>query len=232
MQDIRDWDAVGMTGWLEELVRDGVALRRGAFDCAVLEEFRLAAERLFACGDELPREFGYDRNTQGARLRALVEFGVADVMAPVREIAECIGGTCGLEDSWVRRRFSPGGGPAGHRPNAWHQDGGLRVQFPVDVLAPMPAMTPLVTCWIPLQACGVERPGLEVVRRPVAELLHYTLLPDEALRQRFRAEDFWAPELASGDGLVFLRGTLHRTHVLPEMTADRTSIEYRFFLDA
>ena len=93
----------------------------------------------------------------------------------------------------------------------------------------MPPMTPLLTCWIPLEACGVGRPGLEFVRRRLEALLHYSELNDETLRQRFAPEEFWAPALELGDGLVFLNGTLHRTHVSPAMRKDRLSVEYRLF---
>jgi len=49
------------------------------------------------------------------------------------------------------------------------------------------------------------------------------------LRRRFSSEEFWIPELNAGDGLLFLNGTLHRTHVHPEMRHDRLSVEYRYY---
>jgi hypothetical protein len=67
------------------------------------------------------------------------------------------------------------------------------------------------------------------VRRRLEALLHFTELSDETLRQRFGAEEVWAPALELGDGLLFLNGTLHRTHVGPEMRKDRLSVEYRLF---
>jgi hypothetical protein len=70
---------------------------------------------------------------------------------------------------------------------------------------------------------------LEFIRSRPQALLHFTELDDATLRQRFRAEDFWAPPLELGDGLVFLNSTLHRTHALPEMRQNRLSIEYRIF---
>jgi hypothetical protein len=90
-------------------------------------------------------------------------------------------------------------------------------------------MTELVTCWIPLNSCGRDSPGLEFVRSRPAGLLHFTELHHLALRERFAPEEFWAPPLNFGDGLVFLNSTLHRTHSLPEMTQDRLSVEYRIF---
>ena len=135
---------------------------------------------------------------------------------------------CSLEQSWMRKKYAPLRAPPRHHPNSWHQDGGLAVRFPPEP-GPAPPMTPLLTCWIPLEACGVDRPGLEFVRRRLPVLLHYTELNDDTLRQRFAPEEFWAPALELGDGLVFLHGTLHRTYVRPEMRKDRLSVEYRLF---
>ena len=144
--------------------------------------------------------------------------------------AEIIGGpvACRLEHSWLRKRFAPRNAPPGHHPNSWHQDGGLGVKFPPAPGA-LPPMTRLVTCWITLDACGRDAPGLELIRHPLDTLLHFTELDDEKLRQRFIAEDFWSPELEPGDTLVMAPGVLHRTYVRPEMRHDRLSVEFRFF---
>ena len=91
-------------------------------------------------------------------------------------------------------------------------------------------MTELLTCWIPLAPCGIDSPGLEFVRRRQPALVHYTELGDSALRQRFSPQEFWAPALEFGDGLVFLNDILHRTHVSHDMQHDRLSVEYRIFL--
>jgi hypothetical protein len=90
-------------------------------------------------------------------------------------------------------------------------------------------MTALLTCWIPLNACGVDSPGLEFIRSRQSGLLHFTELDDLTLRQRFSPEDFWAPELELGDCLIFLNGALHRTYAHAEMGHDRLSLEYRIF---
>jgi hypothetical protein len=70
---------------------------------------------------------------------------------------------------------------------------------------------------------------LEFIRRPQGSLLHFTELEDAALRRRFQPQEFCAPDLESGDGLVFLNGTLHRTYSRPEMRQNRLSVEYRIF---
>ena len=90
-------------------------------------------------------------------------------------------------------------------------------------------MTELLTCWIPLNPCGRDSPGLEFVRRRQPALLHFTELDDSALRQRFPPQEFWAPALELGDGLVFLNSTLHRTYARPEMRHNRLSVEYGIF---
>jgi hypothetical protein len=90
-------------------------------------------------------------------------------------------------------------------------------------------MTKLVTCWIPLDRCGVDGPALEFVRRPQEAVLHFTELGDPAIRQRFPAEQFWAPQLEFGDGLVFLNSVLHRTYAHAGMSQNRLSVEYRVF---
>ena len=70
-------------------------------------------------------------------------------------------------------------------------------------------------------------PGLELVTRRLDTLLPVAELVD--VSKRFAPKEFWRPALESGDALVFSGDILHRTHVTPEMTDDRTSIELRFF---
>jgi hypothetical protein len=52
-------------------------------------------------------------------------------------------------------------------------------------------MTNLLTCWIPLNPCGVDSPGLEFALRRQPALLHFSELDDWVLRQRFLPEDSW-----------------------------------------
>jgi hypothetical protein len=218
------------TAHLAQLREQGVVLLRGVFAGKLLAALKRAATSCLpaiAAGDgQVP-------------LAALLDSAGADSSewtAPLavaglqRLFADGLGSDvkCSLEQSWVRKKYPPLRAPPRHHPNSWHQDGGLAVRFPPEP-GPMPPMTPLLTCWIPLEACGVDAPGLEFVRRRIPVLLHYTELNNETLRQRFEPEEFWAPALELGDGLVFLNGTLHRTHVGPEMRKDRLSVEYRLF---
>jgi hypothetical protein len=226
----------------------GVVLLRGVFPTDILTPFKMAAD---ACLPDnkapLAREpapgrlsaYRFTPFSHSVLLTALLDFGIASreqLLAPltVEALRDLLPDaldepvSCNLEHSWVRKRFAPGNAPPLYRPNTWHQDGGLGVAFTTDP-ASVPAMTHLLTCWIPLQACGTDAPGLELVRHRLDGLLHYTELDDHLLRQRFPPDEFRAPELEFGDGLLILPGTLHRTHVRPEMHQDRLSLEYRLF---
>ena len=87
----------------------------------------------------------------------------------------------------------------------------------------------MVTCWIALDACGTDAPGLEFIIRRLDELIKPGALTDESVRREFPEEALWRPVLAPGDAVVFRGDLLHRTYVTPAMTRDRTSIELRFF---
>ncbi|KAA6463056.1 phytanoyl-CoA dioxygenase family protein [Acidobacteria bacterium AB60] len=227
------------------LRREGVVVLRGVVETGFVGRLRAAAERCFAAmeaegtdGEALRQRCGFNRFSHSALAAALLEFGcmgLAELLAPLSEprIAEVIteamgaGWSCWREQSWVRKKRSPmAEGKHGQAYQGWHQDGALGVRFPAEPGAE-PPMTALLTCWIPLHACGVECPGLEFVRRSLKGLLHFTELDDAGLRRRFEAEDFWAPQLEAGDALIFLNGTLHRTYATVGMRWDRVSVEYR-----
>jgi ectoine hydroxylase-related dioxygenase (phytanoyl-CoA dioxygenase family) len=118
-------------------------------------------------------------------------------------------------------------------PHHWHQDGALHFDFAtLQGEAPADALLPMLTCWVPLDDCGVDAPGLEWLQpapssSPVP-LLRPAELSDAALRARFPASAFEHPALAAGDALLFDGALVHRTHALPTMTRSRTSIELRF----
>jgi hypothetical protein len=125
---------------------------------------------------------------------------------------------CLLDQAWARRQFPSHLAPIGHHPHAWHQDGALHHPFP----APG-ALLPLVTCWIPLVACGRDAPGIELV--PVAE---GRLLPLDALVDDAVPRPRVVPDLEPGDVLVLTAGTLHRTALAATDVVARTSVELRF----
>ena len=226
-----------------QLKEQGVAQLRHLFPKDSLTGLKEAAVRCFEAiseGRALPDHYRFNRFSHSVLLTALMDFGcdapeelTAPLSAPELDslFTEAKGSawTCNLEQSWVRKKFAPLQAPgAGYQPQGWHQDGGLGVRFPLESGPAIP-MTELLTCWIPLNACGRESPGLEFVRCPQAALLHYTELDDSALRERFPPEDFWVPRLEFGDGLVFLNSVLHRTYIRPEMPHNRLSVEYRIF---
>ncbi len=233
----------GTTRHLEQLRARGFALLRQVFPVDTLAALRRAAEACFTRAESgaggLAEAYRYNTLSRSALVVALQEFGstVEEVSGPlsVAGLDQLFDGAMGMEvacrmdQSWVRKRFAPSRAPRGYHPNSWHQDGGLGVQFPPVKELAMPPMTQLMTCWIPLHACTGDRPSLEFVGCRLDSLLHFSELDDQMLRDRFDSDDFCAPELQLGDGLVLLGGTLHRTYVTPEMRSDRLSVEYRLF---
>ena len=225
-----------------ELAESGVALLRSAFAHPSLNKLRDAAELCFQAVEtdrSLGERLGFNRFSHSVPVTALTDFGCEseELTAPLSTpglaalFSETMAGewNCHIEQSWVRKKFAPAHTPGReYHPQDWHQDGALGVQFPREPGHATP-MTALLTCWIPLQACGVDSPGLEFLRRPQPVLLHFTELDDALLRQRFPAADFWAPELALGDGLIFLNSVPHRTYANEQMQRDRLSVEYRIF---
>lgn len=226
-----------------QLREQGIALLRRVFAKGSLDALKDAAARCFdAIGTSrsLPERYRFNRFSHSLLLTALTDFGcggLEELLAPLSTpgleplLSKAMGcaWTCNLEQSWVRKKFAPlqASAPEYH-PHSWHQDGALGVRFP-SVSGPVIPMTELLTCWIPLNPCGRDSPGLEFVRSRQPALLHFTELDDAALRRRFAAQEFWAPELELGDGLVFLNSILHRTYATPDMRHNRLSVEYRIF---
>jgi hypothetical protein len=226
-----------------QLRQHGVALLRKVFAKKSLIPLKQAAERCFEAIDHerpLPERYRFNRISNSLLLTALPDFGCTDAehliaphSAPVLEPLFTAGidgaWVCHMEQSWLRKKFAPHQAPFPEYHNQdWHQDGALGVCFPPEPGEPVP-MTRLLTCWIPLHPCGVDCPGLEFIRRPQPSLLHFTELDDSTLRRRFPTQDFWAPTLEFGDGLIFLNSVLHRTSTSPAMQLSRLSIEYRIF---
>lgn len=103
-------------------------------------------------------------------------------------------------------------------------------------------LTPLYTMginlWAALDPIDGTRPGLEMlVRRqhrafPVVPghmvgVPPYRI-PDEAVRGVFADDDFVAPRMEVGDGMLFLFSTVHRSHWTDDMTQTRRNAELRF----
>ena len=226
-----------------QLREQGIALLRGVFAKDDLTRLKDAAARCFqaiSIQRSLPERYRFSRSSHSVLLTALLDFGCdgsEDLMDPLSApglgqlFSQAMGSgwTCNMDQSWVRMKFAPFHvATPGYHLQDWHQDGALGVRFPLES-GPVVPMTELLTCWIPLGPCGMDSPGLEFVRRRQPTLVHFTELGDSALRQRFSPQEFWAPALEFGDGLVFLNDILHRTHVSPDMQRDRLSVEYRIF---
>jgi len=148
---------------------------------------------------------------EGALRDALGATMEAALGAPIRPL---------LESAWLRRQFAPRHAPRYHAPHAWHQDGGLGFDYLNDPNLE-DGLLPMVTCWCPLVPCGEDAPGVAYLpHRPGA------LLAPEALSTL--SELGTTPTLAAGDVLMMMGDLIHRTHVTPEMTRDRISVELRF----
>ena len=124
---------------------------------------------------------------------------------------------------WVRRAQ-----PA----HQWHQDGALHFDFTtLDTRSgkpPADSLLAMCTCWLPLDDCGVDAPGLEWVQPSPDRLLMPAELRDEHLRSSFGAAAFSSPSLGAGELLLFGGALVHRTSWRASMTRQRTSIELRF----
>lgn len=172
------------------------------------------------------------------RLRAVAALPVVDVWSALSShVRECCVGLLGpslaidSDQCWVRRQYTPESAPAQHRPHSWHQDGALGFDFARSGDAPIldAALLRMVTCWIALEPCGVDAPGLELVTDRVDRVLSPAQLVDGAVDRRWPAARRVRPTLEAGEAVVFSGDVLHRTHVTAAMTQTRTSIELRCF---
>jgi hypothetical protein len=117
----------------------------------------------------------------------------------------------------------------------YHQDSRI-----IASLAPQAGPLPqLINLWVPLQVCGRDSPGLEVVNSPVTGLMvtqtsdqnFYssigTEISHDLVAQTFTADQFWRPAFVPGDFLLFKGTMVHRTYTTPVMTAERISVDIR-----
>lgn len=97
----------------------------------------------------------------------------------------------------------------------------------------------LLNVWIPLDACGVDAPGLELVWNSWTRRLDPAPSPEATypverarldpveVERTFGRASRWRPVFAAGDAMVFSGATIHRTYVQTEMTRARLSVEIR-----
>ncbi len=92
---------------------------------------------------------------------------------------------------------------------------------------------------MPLQDCGDDCPGLEVVNRAIPDLMPVIAAGDnfyaamgveiapEMVHRIAQPAELWHPSCAAGDFLLFKGTTVHRTHATPAMTRERISADIR-----
>lgn len=218
-----------------ELVRifseNGAVHVRGAVEPAAVARVRAAAESVYAERERMASEPRLPADSIH-RLRRFVSLDDLRLGVPVLDL---------LGDCFVRvgRHYlgrEPALGPHNHvrwispdRPDLllpFHQDETIEGHK-------------LLNVWIPLTPCGVDAPGLQVVRGSWRELLAIDpredaqFAADKAridgalLAREFRADAFWAPEFVPGDAMIFAGATAHRTHARPGMDRGRLSLELR-----
>ncbi len=97
----------------------------------------------------------------------------------------------------------------------------------------------LVNVWIPLTACGVDAPGLQIVRGSWGKLwetasiadsrliVERQYIPADGVLSAYPPEAFYQGEYVPGDAMIFSGRTIHRTHQVPAMTRPRFSVELR-----
>ncbi len=187
---------------------------------------RIARVGPFAAGDVLPPGVPWVPTASSVGLGALREVDsiVDDVIAALEPaLTEALGGPpLALRGSaWLRRQRPPRDAPPWHAAHSWHQDGALGFDFARDDPRAPGALAPMITCWLPLGACGEDAPGLGWVRARPTRLL----TPAELAVPR-QAEV--ALVLDPGDALLFGGDLLHATWRTDAMTRTRVSVELRF----
>lgn len=93
-----------------------------------------------------------------------------------------------------------------------------------------------INAWTPLDPCGVDAPGLEVIPHRLFEMLpgmqvegqwNKIRIADETVTEKCGAERL-APVMEVGDSIIFLGSTVHRTTSTEGMSKPRASMEVRF----
>ena len=86
------------------------------------------------------------------------------------------------------------------------------------------------TAWIPLDACGVNAPSIELVLDSPKHLL----TPDELNNPAaaWRKLQTQSAQLKVGDVVLMEGHCVHRTHVIESMSEKRDCLEFRFLEEA
>lgn len=238
------------------LQQKGVIVLKNIFNFEQLSNLNKATEKCFNnietlikekginnVKNYLPSHYNFLPHVTSLNISALNDYDsqiITDILSLIENslIQQILGETMGenhkvkLDQCWLRKQYAPSNYHNLHQPHRWHQDGALGLKFPLiseDQYVDIP-LTNLITLWLPLTDCGVNRPGLQFITKNLEKPLHFNYLKEEILREMFNFEDFFTPKLNIGDGVIFLNGTLHQTYVNSMMKNDRMSIEFRFFL--
>ncbi|MDD9918809.1 MAG: phytanoyl-CoA dioxygenase family protein, partial [Rhodospirillaceae bacterium] len=100
--------------------------------------------------------------------------------------------------------------------------------------------------WVPLNTCGIEAPGLRIIRANVFDMQRYVEYDpveetfnagrlktiNETVFDDFEEGQIFAPELKVGDVFLFHNWTIHQTNCQDGMTKPRKSCELRVIQDA
>jgi len=108
-----------------------------------------------------------------------------------------------------------------------------------------PRIRDVLNCWTPLDPCGEDAPGLEVVLDPcspdfprkdfglASENAAYDFITiDRDQIIAVYGDRFLAPSFEVGDGFIFSQNVIHRTYVTEAMRKPRINFELRVFSDA
>jgi hypothetical protein len=223
---------------LDDLERRGNAVFRGVFSAAACAEIRVSAERVYEdiIGSAHPKvgantlhlcDVAERRPWMRGFVRSIIrEFARSDAY----QAFETLFGTsvCFPLLKCIFRYQRPDY-VGSYLP--YHQDGAK------DTIR-------IVNCWIALDDCGDEAPGVEVINAPLTEsqeelFIYQTLDPDkpeieqlwrekEALiAARFGHLGTTRPVFRAGDAIMFDHKAMHRTYFAAGMTRSRMSIEIR-----
>jgi len=232
---------------------EAVVLTHKALNLCVIESLYCAAQKIYqdiaaitatqsadAVNALLPPEQKYLPHASSVSLSAvndrvlikalLREIALGPAGCQIRKMLGSSEVSCDFDQAWIRRQYAPHLYPPKHAPHGWHQDGALHFDFleVKDTNQEPESLLPTVTCWIALNNCGRDAPGLEFVLQPIEELLLPNELTHHTINNRYPADSFWQPQMDAGDAVIFQGSTLHRTHVISEMQMNRTSVELRF----
>lgn len=208
---------------------------RGVAGAAATSTIRDAAERVFRDWDRLAGDDALPRDLETPYQRQYIPL---DLLATPKPVVETVMHPSLLAVARTYLGKEPEVDPHSHvrAIRVSRSDAHLPFHQDQTILARR-----LVNIWIPLDACGEDAPGLEVVYGSWSQLLEPSppeqprfaveraRLDVAAVAEAFGTDAFWHPVFEPGDAMLFAGATVHRTHATPAMRSDRFSIEIRLF---